>query len=1082
MKTIKIILNADGSPRDLGQNVNINQYSFQDTLLNVYVPTSISNFGISTISKEIEGVVHTYTYSTNVLVGLTYTKPNGNVYVGNGYLFTYVKKLTIENVEYALFERLLPKEFALYSGEQIMSVNVVNVESDTTPDDDDEDTATTTTTTITSVITSGNFTFEVLTSTSFTAETDETTDVERLQATVNGIIEEFDLKEDKDNPGVVSVYTDKSKTETTYNVNQALNVLNTRLGLNESETDDAKEDIQDLDSRVSILEEKTTYGTRYIGSTTSNNDPTSEALSSYVSSQGYDLTNGDVVIWIKQVVDDTDVVYHCEYGYAGWSWYAMPSVEPAKNGSLGIIKGSYTQDYVANNVRVSIQDGVVVGIYIKVNGVEEALHSAVSSIKTDVDNIKNGTINVGSAEFATYDSEEKEVTPQNRTTIANKYLTKTLGATKTWVTDNFIKNYFSTVIVPCYSLVDTKNSDELQSTFNYSSSLNVASLGTNLWIASLENAISNFSTIKLSYNNSFSFSTFISCDTDFDGTVTFGIEYDISGVNKTLVTKSQDLLITNGDVGTIKQLTFTGNLDNLIGELPAEYDSDKLVIVLSFQNNEQTARTIDLICETGYLSTFTFNIDYKTITFASGLKGEATRLDIELQSYTDANLQETYIVGEINSLIDITNNTLYQLIIDYDNVSNMDDSTMVVLYQGTLPNPDRVFVISTYTIGEIKAYGGWILAYNTIIQSQSLFVTQKLSLDSVVHKKTTFENLYTTEYTSDGKFSVKTTYNPSQGVSKYTEIKSDGENITFRYVDTSNSTDVTYNASDIGNKLDKVSTSTTYRQVYTKANNGTQAMVDATPDNGVLTIPMRDSNGRFKSATPSANEDVANKSYVDTADSGKLDKVTAVTTYSQAYIKETNGTQTIINATPDNVAIAIPIRDINGRFKVGTPSANYDVANKKYVDELVLNKIYPIGSIYMSVNNTNPATLFGGTWEQLKDRFLLGAGDTYTNGDTGGSATHTHNYKIRYTSFYDSIVSFTSGDDNIQCASYDSNNNITWNIRATDGKNVGTYKNNGIQGGSGLTDDTNISVVNGTTDYQSSLPPYLVVYMWKRTA
>ena len=46
----------------------------------------------------------------------------------------------------------------------------------------------------------------------------------------------------------------------------------------------------------------------------------------------------------------------------------------------------------------------------------------------------------------------------------------------------------------------------------------------------------------------------------------------------------------------------------------------------------------------------------------------------------------------------------------------------------------------------------------------------------------------------------------------------------------------------------------------------------------------------------------------------------------------------------------------------------------------------------MSVNNTSPATLFGGTWVQLKDKFLLGAGDTYTAGSTGGSATmaHTH--------------------------------------------------------------------------------------------
>lgn len=56
--------------------------------------------------------------------------------------------------------------------------------------------------------------------------------------------------------------------------------------------------------------------------------------------------------------------------------------------------------------------------------------------------------------------------------------------------------------------------------------------------------------------------------------------------------------------------------------------------------------------------------------------------------------------------------------------------------------------------------------------------------------------------------------------------------------------------------------------------------------------------------------------------------------------------------------------------------------------EGTLNAIYPIGSIYMSVNSTNPSQIFGGTWEQIKDRFLLACGNTYSNGATGGEANH----------------------------------------------------------------------------------------------
>lgn len=55
----------------------------------------------------------------------------------------------------------------------------------------------------------------------------------------------------------------------------------------------------------------------------------------------------------------------------------------------------------------------------------------------------------------------------------------------------------------------------------------------------------------------------------------------------------------------------------------------------------------------------------------------------------------------------------------------------------------------------------------------------------------------------------------------------------------------------------------------------------------------------------------------------------------------------------------------------------------------LLNLVYPVGSIYLSSNNTNPGTLFGGTWIQIKDRFILTAGDYYSNGATGGASSVT---------------------------------------------------------------------------------------------
>ena len=57
--------------------------------------------------------------------------------------------------------------------------------------------------------------------------------------------------------------------------------------------------------------------------------------------------------------------------------------------------------------------------------------------------------------------------------------------------------------------------------------------------------------------------------------------------------------------------------------------------------------------------------------------------------------------------------------------------------------------------------------------------------------------------------------------------------------------------------------------------------------------------------------------------------------------------------------------------------------------------IYPVGSIYLSMVDTNPSTLFGGTWKKLEGRFLLTSSSSYTAGETGGSndavaIAHTH--------------------------------------------------------------------------------------------
>ena len=164
------------------------------------------------------------------------------------------------------------------------------------------------------------------------------------------------------------------------------------------------------------------------------------------------------------------------------------------------------------------------------------------------------------------------------------------------------------------------------------------------------------------------------------------------------------------------------------------------------------------------------------------------------------------------------------------------------------------------------------------------------------------------------------------------------------------------------------------------------------------------------------------------ADNIKIDELSEVTTYSnEDYLVLDNGQTT-------------------NKIQASRIGGGLDEAD-------VVEIVYPVGSIYMSVNNIDPNELFlGTTWERLQDRFLLGAGSTYSAGITGGSASVTLTAN-EMPSHYHSI-SRVINDSGRQPSD--------WSDAYVDGST-----NTGSTGG-GLAHD--------------NMPPYLVVYMWKRTA
>ena len=184
----------------------------------------------------------------------------------------------------------------------------------------------------------------------------------------------------------------------------------------------------------------------------------------------------------------------------------------------------------------------------------------------------------------------------------------------------------------------------------------------------------------------------------------------------------------------------------------------------------------------------------------------------------------------------------------------------------------------------------------------------------------------------------------------------------------------------------------------------------------------------------------------------------------------------------------------------------------------LLNLVYPVGSIYWSSNNTNPGTLFGGTWTQIKDKFILAAGDSYTNGATGGAATVTltvsnmpsHSHSFTPSGTVSSSFTGTAGttgymnsnashrhviteDSNSTLERYDSNESAE-DVSASgkgDGYHFWTSATNTDHTHSFTPSGTVSSSFSGTAGTTGSngsgssfsiLPPYIVKYCWERIA
>jgi len=191
-----------------------------------------------------------------------------------------------------------------------------------------------------------------------------------------------------------------------------------------------------------------------------------------------------------------------------------------------------------------------------------------------------------------------------------------------------------------------------------------------------------------------------------------------------------------------------------------------------------------------------------------------------------------------------------------------------------------------------------------------------------------------------------------------------------------------------------------------------------------------------------------------------------VSQYCSNYI-EINDSEVIIKSyAPDLTA------NENGIF-YGT---EYSQSLSGRINELearlegIADLIYPVGSIYMSLDPTSPGVLFGGTWDRIEGKFLLAATDggssgaSQAAGNTGGEATHL----------------LTSAESGVPAHSHGITSNYSRTFQA------GTNKDGYLRTGTSGTTNIEPGVANNTAanaaQAHNNMPPYLSVYVWKRTA
>lgn len=182
-----------------------------------------------------------------------------------------------------------------------------------------------------------------------------------------------------------------------------------------------------------------------------------------------------------------------------------------------------------------------------------------------------------------------------------------------------------------------------------------------------------------------------------------------------------------------------------------------------------------------------------------------------------------------------------------------------------------------------------------------------------------------------------------------------------------------------------------------------------------------------------------------------------------------DGMEVLMNATFYNELYLM--RDAN-MYDIGTYITNLAVDVLNEHKAALLDSVYPVGSIYVSITEKNPGTLFGvGTWERIKDRFLFAAIDEEDLLDTSDPDDPNRKY----------LPGSMDGEKEHTLTIQEMPKHDHWGVYRPSWYLHGeTGQASGVS--DGASNNQLFTDKNGGDAPHNNMPPYLAVYMWKRVA